>query len=170
MKGVILIGGAPGAGKSTVAEELAKHFQIPWVSTDQIRRILRPTETDETKKTELIWEGTSAFLHGIRPWNEGIVEGAAILPGFIARDLKDIQGIKPIFLIQSESQIIRIIEARSKLPYINTKTPEQQAEKVKRVSELNAVIREEAQQYGYSCVEAHREDTFAEVLKVLSGD
>lgn len=38
---VILIGGAPTTGKSTMASLLAKHFNLPWISTDQIRDVMR---------------------------------------------------------------------------------------------------------------------------------
>jgi len=36
-----LIGGAPTVGKSTVAAALAAHLGLPWISTDQIRDIMR---------------------------------------------------------------------------------------------------------------------------------
>jgi 2-phosphoglycerate kinase len=36
-----LIGGAPTVGKSTVAAGLAAHLGLPWISTDQIRDIMR---------------------------------------------------------------------------------------------------------------------------------
>src|SRR4051812_1986338 len=36
-----LIGGAPTVGKSTVAAALAAHLNLPWISTDQIRDIMR---------------------------------------------------------------------------------------------------------------------------------
>jgi 2-phosphoglycerate kinase len=37
---VILIGGVPTAGKSTLAKLLSKHLGIPWISTDQIGDIM----------------------------------------------------------------------------------------------------------------------------------
>jgi 2-phosphoglycerate kinase len=165
MQNVILIGGAAGSGKSTLAKQLAKHFQLPWLSTDQIRRILQTTEQDEEKKAELIWSATSALLKGIHPWEGGIIEGTAILPRFLAKDFSELPIVKPIFLIQSETEISRIIEERSKLPFINTKTPEQQVEKVSKVKKLNDEIQKEAQLYGYPCINAHLENTFEESLK-----
>jgi 2-phosphoglycerate kinase len=38
---IILIGGAPTAGKSTMAQLLSERLQLPWVSTDQIREVMR---------------------------------------------------------------------------------------------------------------------------------
>lgn len=40
-KRVILIGGAPTTGKSTVAIALAKKLGLPWISTDQIRSVMK---------------------------------------------------------------------------------------------------------------------------------
>ena len=40
-KRIILIGGAPMTGKSTVAHKVARHFDLPWISTDQMRKIMR---------------------------------------------------------------------------------------------------------------------------------
>lgn len=37
----LLIGGAPTVGKSTAAAALAAHLGLPWISTDQIRDIMR---------------------------------------------------------------------------------------------------------------------------------
>jgi 2-phosphoglycerate kinase len=167
MKDIFLIGGVAGSGKSTIAEQLALHLRLPWFSTDQIRRILRPSEEDEFKKLELVWNGTSALLQGIHPWNGGIIEGTAILPEFIERDLKGIPNIRPIFLIQTEDQIIEIVEQRSKLPYIKTKTPEQKAERIRQIVEQNIAIQQKAKELGYPCVEARQENTFSEVLSIL---
>ena len=169
MKEILLIGGAAGSGKSTIAEQLALHLGLPWFSTDQIRRILRPNEEDEAKKLELVWNGTSALLHGIHPWNGGVIEGTAILPEFIERDLKDIPNIRPIFLIQTEDQIMQIEEERSKLPYINTKTPEQIAERIRQISEQNTAIKQKAKELGYPCLEARVESTFSKVLSLIEG-
>lgn len=45
MKTVILIGGAPGTGKSTLAKGLSRHLSLPWISTDQLRGIVRDYAT-----------------------------------------------------------------------------------------------------------------------------
>lgn len=36
-----LIGGAPTVGKSTIAAAVAAHLGLPWISTDQIRDVMR---------------------------------------------------------------------------------------------------------------------------------
>lgn len=41
MRKIILLWWAPTTGKSTLAAKLSKHLDIPWISTDQIRGIMR---------------------------------------------------------------------------------------------------------------------------------
>ena len=41
MKRIILIGGGPTAGKSTLAAALSKQLDLPWIGSDQIRAIMR---------------------------------------------------------------------------------------------------------------------------------
>ncbi len=38
---IILIGGAPTTGKTSLAKQLSKHLQMPWISTDFIRGWMR---------------------------------------------------------------------------------------------------------------------------------
>jgi 2-phosphoglycerate kinase len=40
---IILIGGAPTVGKSSIARKLAERYKMPWISTDQIRELMRGT-------------------------------------------------------------------------------------------------------------------------------
>jgi 2-phosphoglycerate kinase len=44
---IILIGGAPTTGKSTVAGGLAARLNLPWISTDRVRAIMRKATTPE---------------------------------------------------------------------------------------------------------------------------
>lgn len=41
MDKIILIGGAPTAGKSYTARKLAEELKLPWISTDMIREVMR---------------------------------------------------------------------------------------------------------------------------------
>lgn len=56
----ILIGGAPTAGKSTIAQLLSKHLDLPWMSTDQIREIMRTVADRATQPMLFEPEGYSA--------------------------------------------------------------------------------------------------------------
>lgn len=46
-KKIILIGGAPTTGKSTIAKSLSKRLNLPYISTDQIRALLRSVASKE---------------------------------------------------------------------------------------------------------------------------
>jgi 2-phosphoglycerate kinase len=129
---IFLIGGAPTAGKSTVARALARSLAIPWISTDQIRRIMRTATTRkenpglfgpegydaqrflmefspeqivelEYAQAEAVWPGVRRFITADHVWNEGfIVEGVNLLPHLIASDFKSDPAIQSLFLIDRD--------------------------------------------------------------------
>ncbi len=136
-KQIILIGGAPTTGKSTVAKLLSKHLDIPWISTDQIRQILKSvahindypglfntegytaekflTEYSSEQIVEMefasgeeTWVGVKNFIEDAYPWTDSyIIEGVGILPHLVSRDFKENSEIKPIFLIDEDADRIR---------------------------------------------------------------
>src|ERR1700757_3817373 len=55
-KQIILLGGMPTAGKSTMAENLSKHLNLPWISTDQIGKIMRAVASREKYPKLFTWE------------------------------------------------------------------------------------------------------------------
>lgn len=170
----ILIGGAPGTGKTTIARQLADQLHIAWISTDQIREIVRAAtnkelspelfaETNgknpeqtlqlEIKRAESIWPGIVALLNHHYPWDGCIIEGIAILPHLVARDFKDNVNISALFLIQDDMAVIKkIVYERSLQPWIKTKTPEQQAGRVEQVLLWNKYLQLESKKYNYPCI------------------
>ncbi len=60
-KQIILVGGMPTAGKSTLAENLSKHLNLPWISTDQIGIMMRAVATREKYPTLFTWEDYDGF-------------------------------------------------------------------------------------------------------------
>lgn len=168
MNKIILIGGTEGTGKSTLAKQLGEHFQVPLISTDQIRRILQVSESDEAKRAALVWNGTAALVREPYPWEGAVIEGTAILPDFIARDFGGVTNIKPIFLIyKDEEKIVQVIRERSTSPFINTKTSEQQTARVEKLKRLNREIRERAEFYGYPCIPAHDSTALDHILSIF---
>lgn len=171
MNRIILIGGAPGVGKSTLAKEIASARGVNWISTDQIRTIMQEATkrnlkpelfvdanssndsgesvTLEIKKAEAVWKGVAEFIKHNHPWEGCVIEGTAILPHLVASDFKDRRDILPIFLVQSEESIKDVIEQRSKEPWINTKTPEQKKKKAEQTILLNNIFKQEATENGY---------------------
>ncbi|MCK5413567.1 MAG: AAA family ATPase [Candidatus Pacebacteria bacterium] len=49
---IYLIGGPPKCGKTTLAKELSKSFEIPWASTDALENVIKPymSELDISKQ------------------------------------------------------------------------------------------------------------------------
>ena len=166
---IIVIGGASGTGKSTLAKRLSKHCNIPWISTDQLRTVQGITEKNLEKQIEQTWKGVSALLLAPHPWEIGIIEGIAITPELLARDFKDnMEYITPIFLIQeNEAKIAEVVHERSKLPWINTKTPEQQVVRAQEMIDSNKVVKESAQRNNFPTIIGNQEDTFENALKIL---
>jgi 2-phosphoglycerate kinase len=136
-KQIILIGGMPTAGKSTVAENLSKHLNLPWISSDQIGMIMRAVAAREKHPTLFTWEdyGGFQYLHkftadqiadnefakgeavwpGVRKlikedytWNNGfIIEGDDILPHQVAQDFADSSDVKAVFIGDHDIERIR---------------------------------------------------------------
>ncbi|MDT9702782.1 hypothetical protein, partial [Streptomyces sp. P17] len=83
---------------ATFLVKVAAHLGVPWISTDQIRTILRSVQpeqvpetegdflTSEVTRYERTWNGVLALIQAIDPWEDCIIEGSAILPQFVARD------------------------------------------------------------------------------------
>lgn len=134
---IYLIGGAPTAGKSTVAQLLSNHLQLPWISTDQIRDLVRQvvkradhpklfgpegysaerflTEfsaeqiiTMEMEQAEAVWSAIKGFITTDFTWEHGFVmEGLSLLPHLINQDFANVPAVKPVFLIDSDADRIR---------------------------------------------------------------
>jgi 2-phosphoglycerate kinase len=150
----ILIGGVPGVGKSTLTAALAKSLNVPWISTDQIRNLcnIEKLKNDdgfslekEIAKSEEIWPAVERIMHSPYPWEGIIVEGAAILPHRAAA----LVDVKTIFIVDDDADRVReTVYQRSLLPWINTKTVEQQVAKVEFILKFGEYIKTEAKKYG----------------------
>lgn len=136
-KKIILLGGAPTTGKSTIAQALANNFNLPWISTDQIRNTMRITASRDTypnlfnpegydaerfltefsaeqivdmefRQSEAAWMGIKAFIENDYTWNDGfVIEGVNILPHLVAKDFEGHDDIKAIFVVDHDSEKMR---------------------------------------------------------------
>jgi len=139
MDEIILIGGAPTLGKTYVAKRLSKKLNLPWISTDGIRAMLRevvnkkdfpflfenipclPAEkylakysakdivANQNRESIDVWKGVKAFIDTDCNWGSFIVEGIAILPEFVRECFKGNKNIKPLFLLNDNEEQIREI-------------------------------------------------------------
>ncbi len=136
-KQILLIGGMPTAGKSTIAENLSNHLKLPWISTDQIGAILRAVATREKypklftwedydgfqylneytpdelaerefAKSEAVWLGVRKLIKEDHTWNDGfIIEGDDILPRLVAQDFSDVSNVRAVFVGDLDIERIR---------------------------------------------------------------
>lgn len=101
MRKIILIGGAPAIGKTTLAAKLSKELGMPWISTDSIREVMRtgasikdnpnlfyftdkkaevylkshsPKEVvvDQNKESIDVWKGAKSFIDSARDYDSKI--------------------------------------------------------------------------------------------------
>jgi 2-phosphoglycerate kinase len=136
-KQIILIGGMPTAGKSTLAENLSKHLNLPWISSDQIGQVMRGVASKEQYPTLFTWENYDGFQYlnkytadeiannefakgeavwpGVRKlikedytWNDGfIIEGDDILPHLVAQDFSSSSNVKAVFIGDHDDKRVR---------------------------------------------------------------
>jgi 2-phosphoglycerate kinase len=149
-KQIILVGGMPTAGKSTLAENLSKHLNLPWISTDQIGTIMRAVASRGKYPELFTWEdyngvqflndltadeiadnqfaaGEASWL-GIRrlireddTWNDGfIIEGAGILPHLVAQDFSDSSNVKAVFIGDHDIERIRNVVSTRNVLWFDT--------------------------------------------------
>jgi len=134
---IYLIGGAPTVGKSTIAAALARHYGLPWISTDQIRDIMRtvadrgdypklftPEHYDaerfltefsaeeiarmELEQGEEVWPAIKQFIEDDYTWKQGFVmEGVNILPHLVARDFARAEQVRAVFLVDENEDRMR---------------------------------------------------------------
>lgn len=170
---IILIGGPQATGKTTLTKELSSRLDVPWISTDQIRTICGITPrgkevlSEEIENNEEIWKGVERFIKNLFPWEAVIVEGVAALPHLVASlDIK----VSPIFIIDTdEKRIAETIYQRSLLPWIQTKTEEQQSKKVAYIIEFNNFIKKEAQKHNFPVIEVSKSNQDIEKVLELLG-
>jgi len=136
-KRIILIGGMPTAGKSTIALALSKHLGLPWISTDQIGTMMRAVASrashhdlftwhdrddfryldeqtaseiadGEFAKGEAVWPGVRKLIDEDYTWADGfIIEGDDVLPHLVARDLSDARHVSAVFIGDHDIERVR---------------------------------------------------------------
>lgn len=135
-KTIILIGGMPTTGKTTIARELSARLGLPWLSTDQTRLALQGAVSSDTHPSLMSGHGLSAeeffqtyspeeiaereYQHGVEAWpgnkhliendftwREGFIfEGVNILPSLLPT-LKTNSDVRPIFLTDTGDEALR---------------------------------------------------------------
>lgn len=140
------IGGAPRLGKTIVTRAVAKHLGVPWISADQIKRIMRSvgdrekypalfamenesdmnqdfidTTTEDAvrmslEESKVAWLGVDAFVHSHDDPNESYLIEGIGVMPEQLSKLDDIQ-FRSIFLHQQNEGIVRKKVRASSDPY-----------------------------------------------------
>jgi len=127
----------PTAGKSKLAENLSRHLNLPWISTDQIGIVMRAVADKEKHPALFTWENYDGFSYlnkytadeivgnefasGEAVWpgvkkliQEGdaltdglIIEGVGILPHLVARDFSDANNVRAVFIGDHDAERVR---------------------------------------------------------------
>lgn len=196
---IILIGGAPTAGKSIMAEKLSAHFDIPWISTDQIREIIRAVANKEKfpalfrnknfsgeeflnkySVSEIVemeikqgietWLGIKAFIENPYPWEGFVVEGVAVLPHLIARDFGNNKKIKPIFLIDEDVDRTRdVVFNRGLWGDADTYPDSVKEKEVEWALLFSQQLKKEAERFNYPCIEVKKQNDDIESVLTALG-
>ncbi|MFK7779579.1 MAG: hypothetical protein QM490_00290 [Candidatus Gracilibacteria bacterium] len=139
MKKILIIGGAPATGKSTLAKKLSKKYNCPWVSTDFIRNLMKTLVSKkdypslfnfanitaeehygnnynveksikhEQERDEDVFKGVKSFILKNNDWDFFIIEGISIHPKNILELKSKDYEVFSIFLIDNNESRIRNI-------------------------------------------------------------
>ena len=193
---IILIGGMPTTGKTTLARELSQKLALPWLSTDQTRLVMQGVADPEQYPQLLSAHGLSAaeffqrfspeeiaereYMHGIETWpgnkkliedftwREGfILEGVNILPSLLP-SLQTSSDVRPLFLTDEGDDALRMaIFSRGLYADADTYADELKEYEITWARLFDQRIQAEAQQYGYPVVRIQK-DSEIDMPNVLS--
>lgn len=183
---IILIGGAPTTGKSTIARLLSERLKIPWISTDQLREVTKGIgrEKDypalfrnkglsgdqflkrysaaeivrrEHEEAVATWKSVKAFIEHSYPWDSFIIEGIGILPRLVAKDFKKKKYIKPVFLMDDDVDRVRnVVFGRGIWGDPDTYSDESKEKEVEWALLFGQKLKQEALKFGYPLIEVQK--------------
>ena len=194
---IILIGGMPTTGKTTLARELSQKLALPWLSTDQTRLVMQGVADPKQYPHLLSAHGLSAaeffqrfspeeiaereYMHGIETWpgnkklieddftwREGfILEGVNILPSLLP-SLQTSSDVRPLFLTDEGDDALRMaIFSRGLYADADIYADELKEYEITWARLFDQRIQAEAQQYGYPVVRIQK-DSETDIPNVLS--
>ncbi len=199
MNKIILIGGAPTIGKTYLANKLSRDIKLPWISTDIIRGLMQkvvrkedypalfyppmsiakeylekhtPKEimNDQNKESIVVWRGVQGILDDGYPWESYIVEGVAILPGFVYKAMDKSKCILPIFLYEDrEDRIREVIFKRGLWDDADKYSDKLKEKEVSWVALFNKFIKRETSKYGLPIVRYRDDGSHFKEIKLLCG-
>ena len=195
---IILIGGAPAVGKSYLAQQLSLKLGIPWISTSDVNSLMaRPKEEGEAvvefdsegqtpqqllrkltpqenleqqnRENEGVWKDVFSFIKLNDLWDSYIIEGVAVLPHLIARDLGKRSDIHPLFLLdKDEARLRNVVKMKPVWEYSRGYAGRAKKLDLEYVLLFNSWLREQLKKYPFPSIELSEETmSLAAVLKII---
>jgi len=162
---IYLIGGAPRAGKSILAQRVAARLKIGWISTDPLLELLRvghvagvKTEWDATPKAiaataEWFFPYLERFVWSVSSLSEGyVIEGVDFLPAQVTRLSAQFQ-VRALFLGCSKMTRERFEQFPGRSRGYASLPDEFKRQIVHDVPLWSAFIQQEAQRFDYAYVD-----------------
>ncbi|BBM83903.1 hypothetical protein [Candidatus Uabimicrobium amorphum] len=193
---IYFIGGAPTLGKSTLAQMLSQYLGIPWISTDQIRDIIRratkyeelpklfpPKDYDlerffsefspqqivqmEIEQGECAWPGIVDFIENDYTWTDGfVVEGVNVLPHLVHRSFSERTNVKTVFVKKSCSESIRKVIFERGI--CDTQSQKIKEKELEWVLLFDQKIQQLAVEYGFCLLEMNKNASdFSDLLRLF---
>lgn len=197
MKNIILIGGAPTVGKSTIAKQLSEKLGIPWISTDTLRELIKSigkkedfpnifstkdySAEDFLSKTieEIVqaeieeaketWKAIISLINESYPWKYFIIEGIAILPSLVKQYTNNNKKIKTVFLVDEDADRIKeVVFTRGLWDDAKTYPDHLKDREIEWALAFSHMLKEESEKYGFPSVEVTKDDSDLErVIEAL---
>ncbi len=162
---IYLIGGAPRAGKSTLAQQLCATLKIGWISTDLLMVLLGVKDTAGIKvkwdaapeaiaaNAEWFFPYLERFVWGVNSLADNyVIEGVDFLPAQVAQ-LSTQYPIRAVFLGCSHMTLERFDQFPGRSRGYGSLPEARRRQIIQDVPRWSAFIRQEAERFGYAYVD-----------------
>ena len=162
---IYLIGGAPRAGKSILAQQFSAKLNISWISTDLLWEVLRVKNVGGPKaewnaapeaitaKAEWFFPCLERFVWGVSSLSDSyLIEGVDILPTQVAR-LSAQYHVRPLFLGCTKMTLERLDHFPGRSPGYAFLPEAMRRQIAQDVPLWSAFVRQEAERFRYPYVD-----------------
>jgi 2-phosphoglycerate kinase len=162
---IYMIGGAPRAGKSILAQQVSAKLKIGWISTDILMELLRVKDVEGIKaewnaSSEVIIANAEWFfpylerlVWGVSSMTESyVIEGVDFLPANISQ-LSKIYQVRSVFVGCSEMTLVHFDQFPGRSRGYAGLPEEMKLQIVHDVPLWSEFIQQEAERFGYPYVD-----------------
>jgi 2-phosphoglycerate kinase len=162
---IYLVGGAPRAGKSILAQQFAAKLKIGWISTDLLQDLLRVRDDNASMEA---WDATTGaivanaerffpylerFVWGVSSLAESyVIEGVGFLPAQVVQLSMEYE-IRPVFLGCCAMTLARFDQFPGRSPGYASLPEETRRQIVSDIPRWSEFVRQEAQEFSYPYVD-----------------